>query len=103
MKLPERVKIGGFWYTIEAASKELVLRQVYGRTVHDDLNIKLDDERPSILLRETFLHEILHAAETFLIPQEELEERQIKILARVLFQVFTDNPEVRKFIFEDEE
>lgn len=103
MKLPERVKVGGFWYSIQAAHDEMIARGNYGVTENPDLVIKVDEERPTLVVRETLLHEVVHAVETFFPEGEQLLERQCKGLSRVLFQVFTENPEVRKFIFEDAE
>lgn len=98
---PDRVKVGAFWYSIEAAHDEMIARELLGRAEPDDLRIKVDEERPATLIRETLLHEIIHTAETIFPEGEQLLERQCKGLARVLFQVFTENPEVRKFIFEE--
>ena len=101
MNLPEHVKIGGFWYTIESANDELDLRNLYGRTPSGTLSLQINDSLPPALLKETMLHEILHLCEILLPPDDEMTERQVKIVARIMFQVFTENPEVRKFIFED--
>ncbi len=100
--LPERVKVGGFWYSIEAADDEMDIRGAYGYTEHIDLAIKLDTKPPQAKVRETLLHEIIHTAADFLPRQEALDEKNVQLIARVLFQVFTENPEVRKFIFEED-
>ena len=102
VELPDWVKVGSFWYAIEAAHTEMAAAGNYGSTEASDLLIKVDEERPRPIVRETLLHEIIHAAETILPEGELLHERQCKALSRLLFQVFTENPETRKFIFEED-
>ena len=103
MNLPERVKVGGFWYSIEPAHEEMRLRGLYGRIEHLELKIQVDETLPTVLLKHSLWHEIVHATEAVMPPEQELSELQLKVIARTLFQVFTENPEIRKFIFEDEE
>lgn len=102
MKLPQRVKVGGFWYSIEPATEELNIRQQYGHTEHYTCTIKVDPELSKERVKETLLHEVLHTIDAAFPPDDQMTELQIKVAARLLFQVFTDNPEVRKFIFEDD-
>ena len=101
MAIPERVKVGGFWYTIEAADDEMDVRGAYGYTEHVDLAIKLDTKPPQAKVRETLLHELIHTASEYLPRADTMDEKNVQVIARVLFQVFTENPEVRKFIFEE--
>ena len=102
MKIPERVKVGGFWYSIEGASEFLSSRALLGESKNDALTITLDDTAALSVIKETLLHELVHVADFYLPNNVDLTELQIMIVARVLFQVFTENPEVRKFIFEEE-
>ena len=102
MNLPKRVKVGGFWYSIEADNALLSAEGLMGEIVPDALTIRIDDSKASPVIRTTLLHEIIHSSKVYLDDGANLSEAQIKALSQVLFQVFTENPEVRKFIFEDE-
>ena len=102
VKLPERVKVGGFWYTIEEANEELAIRNVAGRTIHEELQIKIKTDRPNLIVREGLHHELFHAAEEILGPDNCLQEYQVRVMSEMMFQILSDNPEVRKFIFEED-
>ena len=101
MKLPERVKVNGFWFSIEKDNEMLLARNALGRTEHDNQKIKIDDSVSPNSIRTTLLHEVIHVIDASLSEEHNMQELQVKILARGLFQVFTENPEVRKFIFEN--
>lgn len=100
--LPERVKVGGLWYSIEEASDEMDVRGLYGHTDYANLIMKMDTQSAPAKIKQTLVHEIFHAANTLLPSGEGMTETQIHAISQIVFQVFTDNPEVRKFIFEEE-
>ena len=101
MKLPKRVKVGGLSYAIEVANEILLARNALGRIEHDNLKIQLDDSVAILNVKITLLHEIIHAADAFVPDEHRMTELQVKLLARILFQVFTENPEVGDFIFKE--
>ena len=101
MKLPERVKVGGLWYSIEPDNALLQAENLLGEILIDKLTIRLDTSAAPSVIKTILLHELIHSSKPYLADGEALTEVQIKVLCRVLFQVFTENPEVRKFIFED--
>jgi len=103
--IPKRVKVGGLWYIIltgKETNDEMDIRGVYGRTDYVDLTIKLDTQPAEAKIKQTLVHEISHAINTALPYEDRMSERQVHVIAHGLFQVLTENPEVRKFIFEED-
>ena len=102
MNLPKRVKVGGFWYSIGADNDLLQAEGLMGEILVTGLTIRIDDSKPPPVMKTTLLHELIHASLPYFGDGDGLNEGQIKVVSRMLFQVLTENPEVRKFIFEDE-
>lgn len=100
VKLPERVRVLGFDWTITSPDLELQQRGRYGETHYLGFEIHVDSSQPLQRQRETLLHELIHAGcEQFLIGDDDVSETQIRVVAHTLYQVFADNPAVREFIF----
>ena len=71
--------------------------EMFGRSVHQFNRIELKTDATREQLRETALHEIIHAAASSVLtdhPDEEI----IKPLARALWCTLRDNPEWTDFI-----
>ena len=92
MKIPERVKIGGFVYTVEQTEHIGCGHDYCGEILYGDLKINL---RPCSQSRmeQTLLHEIVHGIYDHL-GYSEHEERKIDMLAGALHALIIDNPEM---------
>jgi len=67
VKIPKKVKVGGFNYKIECGkefSSDLQADGAWGKCINDLRLIRLDDSIDSSQLSEAFIHEILHAVES---------------------------------------
>ncbi len=56
VNLPERVKVGGFWYSIEAENALLQAEGLLGEIVLHSLTIRLDDSAAPPVVKTIFLH-----------------------------------------------
>lgn len=76
------------------------LGDVYGVTVERELRITLSDRQAAAQLRETVLHELLHAIWSKVpLDQDDAEqERIIGSLSPWLLGVLRDNPELVAFL-----
>lgn len=100
MKIPKRVKIGGFWWTIKLDKNVAFEGQVYGSTHFPSQTIFLDPRLPQQKLEQTFIHELLHAinwqygvAKILDKPDghNDLEEIAVAGISMGLYQVLVDN------------
>ena len=102
--LPDKVKVGAFWYGIRVASKEEEeLLKAKGRQAECDyvkLEITLSPILTGMSQRESLLHEILHAncRDRFMPGDTTSNEVDIYLTSMGLFQIMVDNPEVVRFI-----
>ena len=88
MKIPDKIKIGGHWITVEiVGDKELP----------DDLGsytgwckvIKINRTAPKTTQIETFLHEIFEAIGKAY--EVKIKHQDLTILSTALFQIIRDN------------
>lgn len=91
--LPERIHWAGMDYSVEIVEK-LDGRQSWGRTMFDELKIRIEAEMCSERQWETLVHELMHlayrqTANTQLGEKEE--ENIIKPWATNIFAVLRDN------------
>ena len=89
IKIPEKVKVGGFDYKIEMGGKvnlDLQADASWGKCANQLRRIRLDDSINSSQLSETFIHEALHAIEDIYVANAD--EHCISALANGLHQVF---------------
>lgn len=84
MKIPKKLKIGAHKYSV------LLVDQVdpennVGECCGEDLTIKIKRTQKETQLKETLLHEIIHASDA------HLTEAQVDRLGHILLQVLLDN------------
>lgn len=102
------VKVGPFIYDIKldaARIRELEKEndmELFGFTTHNKLEIVINPDMADSMLRETVLHEILHAViyATGLGDRftEKQEEHLVRALSPALFQFILDNPTVVRYL-----
>lgn len=90
MRIPDRLKVGPFWYAIERP--ELIDRyapETDGMCDYGRLEIKVENGLPAPRAEETFFHELVHAVDEFMCTQ--LSEEQMDQLSKGLYMVFKEN------------
>lgn len=90
MIIPEKIKIGNYYYDIKFV-EELSLHCL-GRGALLKQSIRLNSEMSKELTEETFLHEIIHqilGQKSF--KNEDQDEKLVDTLAAGLYQVLKDN------------
>ena len=88
IKLPQKLRIGGFDYTIEIADKELESKKVLGDVSHYLKRIRLRSDVSDQELLNDFLHEVLHSID-YVFNDDRTEEGTITVLANGLHQVLS--------------
>jgi len=101
--MPQRVKIGAINWHVEQASHDLQLEELRGHTLPALRTMRVDETMPLSLQQETLLHEVLHALSVPLDNDQQLTEQQVRHTAAYLMQIFTDNPRLREFLFQEED
>lgn len=71
----------------------------YGVWRRDEREIEISIDRNPVIVAETFLHELLHAAfdDANLHGDIEHEERIVGGMSKALFMYFMDNPEILEY------
>lgn len=105
---PTTVKVGPYTYTVtlsDARIKELEKENnadLYGFTAHSFLEIAVSPDMADLMVRETVLHEVLHAvlyttgiSNRF---SENAEEHLVRALSPALFQMLRDNPQLVTYL-----
>lgn len=100
IKLPKSVRVGNRNYKIEPLRKasDLTTLSTNGAHCFETGIIEVVDTLDQERTAETLLHEILHACWIQGDLPDSDEEHMVTMLARVLTQVWQDNPEVMEFI-----
>jgi hypothetical protein len=108
MSTPESVKVGPYRYKVvvdAARIKELEKEsdtELYGITTHGHLEIALHPDVADTVLRETLLHETLHAVFYNIGLSDRLtdktEEHMIRALSPALFALLRDNPDLVAYL-----
>jgi len=94
MKIPNKVKIGGYTYDIEI-DKTLALKSGYqGTQCSNTLEIKIDGGIAQQNKESTLIHEIIEAINYHY--ELKLEHTVISTLESALYQVITDNSSMFK-------
>ena len=104
--IPAYVKVGGRTYTIHSDLDTSRLTSddgSRGMTFTERLRIHINSDMPVELIRETLLHECMHAAWDIVGLSRsgdaaEHEEQVIKALAPTLAAMLRENPEVNAFL-----
>ena len=96
-----KFKYRGLGWTVgETQSDTLESRGIYGETHPELLRIELNTLAPRKRLSLTLLHELVHVV--CLEDDLGLVEAQVLILANGLFDVLRGNPQLARYILEDE-
>lgn len=98
MKIPEKIKIGGFDWSIEENAKVAYEGNIYGSTHIYKQSIFLDPDAPQQKKEQTLIHEIMHAlwwqqgfTERYKGDSKVIEEEIIQGISMGLYQVLKDN------------
>ncbi len=92
MKIPDKVKVGGFVYTVEQTEHITLGCDYGGEILFQELKINI---RPGNQKRmeQTLLHEIVHAIYDHL-GFKDHDEQKVDMLAGALYALIVDNPEM---------
>lgn len=99
MNPPAKVKIGGQDWAVRMVKFDDDL-SLYGRTKTREALIELANEQPATFLRDTMLHEILHACLSML-PNalaDDVEEQVVRGVSPWLLAVLRDNKRLVEFL-----
>lgn len=97
MKIPKRLKIGGFIWSVEENDKVAKEGNAYGSTHHTSQSIYLDPTATQQKKEHTLIHEAMHSIwwQSGLNDRykktPEIEEEVIQAMAHGLYQVLKDN------------
>ncbi|HBF0312771.1 hypothetical protein ACRVX5_12030 [Clostridioides difficile] len=97
MNIPKQVKVGGLSYKIEETEEPILINNqlCYGSADYGNEVIKLSSSLQSQRVKKiTFLHELFHCIFNDRCIESEDEEYLVDVLAKGLYQVVTDNPEI---------
>ncbi len=99
VKLPRSVRVGHRTYKIAAwPHKEANPANKYGECSSQEGIIRVDTYYSIEQVRDTLLHEIMHAIyREWGLQDEDKEERTVATMATALTQVMADSPECRKW------
>jgi len=97
-KMPSKIKVGYFDYIVKE-NKDLVTDM--GQIKLDKLLIEVDTCYPDQIVKETLLHECLHAVlkDTFIF-NDEVEEKLVTMISPMLMSLIVDNPELKSYLFD---
>lgn len=87
MNIPDKLKVGGIFYSVRIMEPEDVSDKIGGQINTERCVIKVLKGDPQFM-QETFLHELFHAINM------EIEEEKIEFLAQAMMQVLVDNPKL---------
>lgn len=90
MQLPKAIKVGPFTYQV----REWNGGGDHGACDSDELVISVDSTKPTEQIKNTLLHEILHAVWYVWGLNKPNEEAAVNALANGLQTVFRDNPKL---------
>lgn len=93
MEIPRYLRIGPFNYVVETHegywNKDDI--RVYGEVDERASTINLDVDASADVIRDSIVHEILHA---ILLMYDKDDEDLVRLLAPMLLQVMRDNPKL---------
>lgn len=101
MKPPSRIKLGGQDWSVDVVKLDPDLC-LYGRTRARQASIELDMEQAPTQLRDTLLHEVIHAGLTNvgLSLSTDDEERIVRGITPWLLAALRDNSRLVEFLTE---
>jgi len=111
--IPESVQVGPYVYTIIADAVRMAecekesREELFGMTLHKSLEIIIQPDAADTVIRETLLHEVLHAVlyNTGISDRmtEKTEEHLIRALSPALFVLLRDNKKFLGYIVGSDE
>jgi len=104
--IPKKVIVGPFTFAIEMdETAKITLTDAHGETDIERLVIRLHPDRHPQIIKETFLHEVLHACASVAgldhelgLIDRELEEKVVRRIAPVLLDVILRNKGVVTYL-----
>lgn len=84
MKIPNKIKIGGIWIDVKIIDDDEMDKDC-GEADFKHCTIKLSDRLKQDNLELTFFHEVFHHIDP------ALDEHQVELYSRSLFQILKDN------------
>lgn len=96
MELPQKVRIGPYWYDIELQDESWRTKEgAYGLCEVEKKVITIAElSADAGTYFDTFLHECLHACwDLMKLKEQEEEETTVNALATALTQILADNPD----------
>ena len=106
MTRPRRIRIAPHWYSVRPVKSLSQAAGILGACGSDDTEIIYDPAQAGSILRETLLHEALHAVfsqtELDRVYSDEEEERIVWSLAPRLLSLLRDNPRFVEWLKEEE-
>lgn len=94
MRIPDKVKIGGFNVEIKQIENLISDREHVGEYNPRTQIITIDKDTTKQQKEETFIHELLEAVTA--LYSIEMQHKDLSVLATVLHQIAIDNPGIFK-------
>jgi len=97
------VQIGALDWCLDVDDRTADEEEAYGVTIGTKSTIRVSPNLPKWKLKDTVLHEIIHAINlTFLPPKDKgvMSEAQVKFMAVALTTVFRANPALARWLVE---
>lgn len=97
MKIPNKVKIGGYTYSVEREDAPYVIDDVIAHGSHNypNLQIKVGSFGTLEYQESVFLHELIHGIIAVYCANRQ-DEEFVEQLSKGLYQVIVDNPKIFK-------
>lgn len=89
MKIPEKIKLGGFNITVKKERHLIIERNELGNYRPRIQQITIDEDNTDQQQEETLIHEILEAITCHY--DVDIEHHKLSVIATVLHQVLKDN------------
>jgi hypothetical protein len=94
--LPTSVRVAGLDFTVGIEDSEDFTDDLFGQVDYRRRRIRISDRADEVRQRETLLHEVIHAVDEAV--DADLTEHQVTVIARGLFAVIRDNPDLGTFL-----
>ena len=95
------IRVAGLTFSVEPDNERMFEGGMWGETSHNSQAISYTTLVPKERQQQSVLHELIHAVIEAYGPRDDRSDEAIaKALSGGLYQVLTDSPELRKFLFE---
>lgn len=100
-KKPEHFRYGPYDFDIIYRDDLVERLEEMGSTHFNHLEVFIDSRMKPQMLKETLCHELLHVLlrDIGFFPDQDSEEKFIRLLSPRVMQMFCDNQELSKFLF----